>query len=667
MRALKSQPHSTENARDERDDIVGRSRPARDTDHVLERHAGTIAEFQSRRGSLERFTELTSSEEYGLLMSELRRSALILKANPNAGDARARLEAAAKALDVPVIDLEALARVPPDSVAAGLWRPRSVNVDLVDPDPTTRLGPETPFQKTLNTLSSKLLPEVKKVEVPGLQGLYSLARLVIPAVDAGGKAVSRPVEIAGDIIRGWSDALASDVVLRLRAIRDATRASGLDLGDIASLPEIQQRMFLFTAARLSDMALDVEEFVKWARSPDTESVPASLGARLRSWSSSGLFGLSKFLRAVAAGVHDLTNEEAWRASTIHIQIGGGLEKFTVTTRGGITIMFPTLEQAERDGATTIRLVSRLNPVETMFGGMTLTSRGGGLKFRAGPIGAKVSEFEHEVKAGIPGIIGVSVGEDYAYGPSVAFGYSPPIALLTVLPLPLNVRVGGEVTLFHPALARTSRATRRMAEGISVACDAVGDKVQDIGRSIGWVKTAAKTSEDGWPLSQRWQLARRTHDRAESARTTARDRLSRIQALDPARWLECVGTERARTFLGDDTARPRHAHRLITDYLESSIATIEAESAAMREFAQRAIETKAYNKAALQRLNTLLERQTLAFEFVDVLLVSLLGTEHIEQSPVESDRLLRDREMRPPHADRGQGRSALDPARKTHIR
>ena len=111
-------------------------------------------------------------------------------------------------------------------------------------------------------------------------------------------------------------------------------------------------------------------------------------------------------------------------------------------------MFPTLEQVERDGEAVVKVVARLNPVDTILGGMTLTSRGGGLSFRAGPIGAKVSDFEHEVKAGIPGIIGLSVGEDYAYGPVLAFGYSPPVGLLNVLPLPVNVRVGGEIKLFH---------------------------------------------------------------------------------------------------------------------------------------------------------------------------------------------------------------------------
>jgi hypothetical protein len=244
----------------------------------------------------------------------------------------------------------------------------------------------------------------------------------------------------------------------------------------------------------------------------------------------------------------------------------------------------------------------------MFGGVNLTSRGGGLKFRAGPVGAKVSEFEHEVKAGIPGIIGVSVGEDYAYGPSLAFGYSPPIALLSSLPIPLNVRVGGEVTLFHPALSPVARSTRTAAEKISILCDEV------------WPHKNNEV-EDGWPVRQRWNIARRTTERAEAAQELARDRLDRLAQLSPA---QLCAPARIKKLLGRDADKPLETHTTIKRYLETLSRVIDKESAALRSLAADAIKGEKVDRKSVARLTESLARHALAFEYIDVLLAQMFS-------------------------------------------
>lgn len=597
----------------------------------LARYAATITAFKAKRKNLDEFNALSHTPDYGRMMSELRNAAVRLRANVQDQESANLLADAAHALDVPKLDLLTLARVPADAIAAGNWRPRSVNVDLVDPDPTTKSGPDTQFQQRLNKLSDKIMPGVKEVRVPGMHTAYLLASGVAPVIDFAGQAIADPIAAASHVVREWSDSLATDVQLKLRDVREATKPSGLAMGDIGKLSELEQRAFLFAAEKLSGMALDADQFIDWARDPKAADVPSSLLGRLQKFASGGLNGLAHFLRGTASAVRQVTDMESWRTFTVHLQFGGGVERFTVSTRGGFTIMFPTLEQVERDGKAVVRVVSRLNPVETMFGGLSLTSRGSGMKFRAGPVGAKISEFEHEVKAGIPGIIGVSVGEDYSYGPSVAFGYSPPIGILSALPLPLNIRVGGEVTLFHPALGPFAHATRKMAENISIACD---EGAIAIRKALG---KEANEVQDGWPVRQRWNMIKRTTERAETAAAVSADRLAGLRELGA---MALVKPEKIRKLLGNDAAKPLETFGTITRYLEALPKLIEKESAAVRKMAEKASRGESIDKKALARLTDSLTRRALAFEYVDVLLAAMLSAAGEEKAHVSGTQTAR---------------------------
>jgi hypothetical protein len=575
----------------------------------------SIAEFGEARKSLESFTEYAAKPGYGQMMSELRGAAIRLKANPKDVEAEELIKEAAWALKVPRTDLLALARMPADAVAAGNWRPRSVNVDLVEPDPTTRNGPESKFQKKLNDLSEKIMPTVKEVRIPGLHAAYQVGAAFLPVVDELGRQIANPIDAAGHVVREWSDSLATDVQLKLRDVRAATKPSGLKMGEVAQLNELEQRAFLFAAEKLSGMALDADQFIDWARDPKAAEMSQDLAGRLKNFASNGLYGLANFLRGTAAGVRNATDMDGWRTFTVHLQFGAGVEKYTVSMRGGFTIMFPTLEQAEREGKASVRVVSRLNPVETMFGGLSLTSRGGGMKFRAGPVGAKISEFEHEVKAGIPGIIGISVGEDYAYGPSVAFGYSPPIGILAALPLPLTIRAGGEITVFHPAFSAGARGTRKAAEKISIFCDDTATAIKKLGN-----KNAATEAQDGWPVRQRWNISRRATERAEVASSLAQERLSALRSIGPQQLSQ---PERAKKLLGRDADKSLETFNTITRYLESISTVIDKETAAVRKLAGEASAGKNIDKKSLARLTDSLTRHALAFEYVDVLVSAMI--------------------------------------------
>lgn len=601
----------------------------------LLRHANAIEYFKVTRKDLDAFSEYAQDPGYGKMMAELRNAVVRYVANPKDDEAQLIIEEAGLALDVPVIDLLPLARVPADSVANGAWRPRSVNVDLVDPDPTTRSGPETSFQKKLNKFSEKIMPGVKELEVPGMYTAYQLAAGVAPVIDLVGHVIGDPIEAASHVARGWSDSIATEVQLKLRDIREATAPSGLRVGELAKLNEVEQRAFLFAASKLSGMSLDADQFVTWARDPHSADMPKTLVGRLKKWASGGLNSLAHFLRGTAAGIHQATDQRGWKVFTVHLQFGGGVERFTVTTRAGVTIMLPTLEQVEREGKAVVRIVSRFNPVETMFGGVSLTSRGGGMKFRAGPVGAKISEFEHEVKAGIPGIIGISVGEDYAYGPSVAFGYSPPIGILSALPLPMNIRVGGEVTLFHPALRPLAQGTRKMAENITIACDESAIFVRKL------VGKAANEIDQGWPVRQRWNIARRITERAESAMLSAYDRIAELRKIGP---LDLMKSERIKKLLGGDATRPLETYGTIATYLEALPKLIEKEALAVRNLASAACRGEQFDKKSLGRLTDSLTRRALAFEYIDVLVSAMLQTieEEKEKSHVAGAEIERPR-------------------------
>ncbi len=325
----------------------------------LRENAATIRGFRAHRKDGEAFSRFATTSHYGDMMAAVRRAAVALRADEGNHEARALIEHVAAALDVPAPDLFGLDAVPAHLVASGRWRPRSVNVDLIDPDESARLAPESKFQASLNHFSEKVLPKTRAVKVQGLYPAYMVAGAVTPVVGAVGRTVATPMSAAAKEVRGWSDELADEVQLALRRIRDATSASGLKMSDIKKLHPVEQRMMIMTGQALHGMALDAEMFVQWARDPKSVELPKGLAARIKKWASSSLDGLARFLKATASGVKTLTDEDSWRTFSVHAQFGGGVEKFWVSARGGVSLMFPTLEQVQRDGEVVMQVVPRL--------------------------------------------------------------------------------------------------------------------------------------------------------------------------------------------------------------------------------------------------------------------------------------------------------------------
>jgi hypothetical protein len=625
----------------------------------MSRYAATIHELAATPRTHERIDAVTATPAYAALMTELRTFAVRHRADPEAEVPNAVLAGMAGALNVPSIHLEALANVPEDKVAK--WKPAIINADLVESDSVTKTS-DTPFQRGLDKLSA-FLPEPKRVTIPGLGAVYQAIGALLPAVDALGHIVSDPMDAAAQGVRGWSDALASDVQSKLRAMREALAPGGLSVKAVANLPEPEQRMVLLAAESLTGMALDAELFVRWARDPNGVEVDQGFQARIGRFASTGLMGLAGLLGAVASGIDGLTDEKGWRSFAVHLTGGGNLEKMTVTVaRPGLTLMFPSLEQVDRNGGkATLQIYFRFCPLDSMYGGISLNPRGTSIKARTGPVGASISDYGHVIRLGIPGMYGFNFGEDYAYGATAAVGYSPVVARLPGV----KVRAGGKIDVFHPspvalgALAGGAAIlgalmggvaipplawvlvpaagsvvvgtlfpyARSLARGIALGCDAVYRPIvrwiHSVAHKIGLAKTAPKTSEDGWPISQRWDLVRRSVERAEAASAAAKDRLERLRAIEPGALAEVVGEDRSRQLLRAHAEHPAEVHRTMVAYLESFIREAGTKTASVRAMAKAKAEGAHADMGEVKRLAAELDTHATAFEFVDALVASLL--------------------------------------------
>jgi hypothetical protein len=640
-------------------------------ENLLSSHRETIAELAIAPRTADRISKVTATDDYAELMRELRSIAVRHRADPKAPGPKLILEGAADAMNVPVLNLEALAKVAEDKVSK--WRPAIINADLVQPDEVSKTS-DTSFQHALDKLSS-VLPKPKSVEVPMLGELYRAIGVLLPMVDDLGRLVSEPLDAASKGVRGWSDALADDVQAKLRDLRAGIAPSGLGAKDLAKLPETTQRMVLMASESLTGMALDTELFVRWARDPKSVRVDDAFRARISRFASSGLFGLAGLLGSLSSGIEGLTSEKGWRSFAVHLTGGGNLEKWTVTmARPGITIMFPSLEQVERnDGRAQIQLYFRFCPVDSMYGGVSLNPRGTSIKARTGPVGASVSDYGHTVRLGIPGMYGFNFGEDYAYGASASVGYSPVVAKLGAV----KVRAGGKVDVFHPspvalgALAGGAAIlgammgginvppeawvavpaigsvvvgtlfpyARQLARGISLGCDAVYRPIarwfHRAAHALGLAKTEPKNEENGWPVGQRWSLLLSSVERGEAALALAQDRLQKLKTIDPERMIDAVGAERAFDLLRGNAERPAEVHRTMVEYLEAMIAKLREETELVRAGAKDRIDGKNVDMSRVKGAAQKIDGEAIAFEFVDALLDPMLAPLSAESVGIQS--------------------------------
>src|SRR5688500_7551733 len=146
----------------------GTSFAAGELDSLLARYSSTIAELAIAPRTEARIAGVTATGAYAELVRELRAIAVRRRADPEALGPKLLLEGVAGAMNVPVLHLEALAKVPEDKV--GKWRPAIINADLVQADEVSKTS-DTAFQHALDKLSSAL-PKPKQIEIPGLGALY---------------------------------------------------------------------------------------------------------------------------------------------------------------------------------------------------------------------------------------------------------------------------------------------------------------------------------------------------------------------------------------------------------------------------------------------------------------------------------------------------------------
>ncbi|MCB9655064.1 MAG: hypothetical protein H6729_13145 [Deltaproteobacteria bacterium] len=587
---------------------------------ALDRHEPTIRAFCEAHADAKLFSALTETPGYAELTKTLRRAAIEVKAAARAPHARAVIEEASRRLDVPSVDLYQLAHVPAHLVAQGKWRPRSINVAFLQEDATTRAVPRDAFQKKLNNISN-WLPPVRDHKVPGLRHLYTELGTLLPAAEKVGDGVSAVFRRSAAIVQGWSDALTSETQRTLRGLRHTLSGGKVREPKSYKFTDDDRRVILSAAKVLSHQVGDIDAVITRLRA-HKEGDDASTTHRLIEGLSEGLNDVAGFLdgfgRWVAAG----SREDAWRTFTLHLQTNIGLEKWgQLASRASVIAMLPTLEQVEKTGEAKVRVNFKLTPVDTLFFSLYMSGRGGGYLLRAGYFGASINDFEHEIRFQVPGVMNVALGEDYSYGPMGCLGYSPKIGDLSDK-LPVNVRVGGYLKVYHTALRNLTAPTRRMAEEFtihtSLAREAWG-RHRDKRKGRAHVVPV----QDGWPSSQLWLVARGEVKHGERARQVIARRVGQIQEVltsADARRAFVTGAEEAGLSPREANALPESSLKFLRDLDDA----ISRESTDLDAMAHRAAKDQPYSLGELRgRLNNV-RRLVANLEFVDQMLARTFG-------------------------------------------
>ena len=611
--------------------------PSRAQEGFVVRHAEAIRLYHQSldpSATAEGFRAFSKSAPYRALLLELRAAVVARRANPRDVQANETLKRAAEALGVPASDLERLGDAPLHLVAGGDWRPRAVNVRFLDRNASSRPVPAGRVQEALNRLSTHL-PGVKTYSVPLLYNYYMEAAHVLPPLDAVGKRFSYELTKAANVVQSWSEDLASDVQKRLREIRAMGRGANMPLSALRRLPTNDQRAVLLAGRALGAASSDLDALISTLRSKNAVA-PEALRRRFARWSSTALNSLGVGLERLAQFVHHTTDEDAWRTFAIHFQTGPGIEKFLIATRAGPILMFPTLEQALREGKANVRVVVKASPLDTLFLSASVSSRGGGWGFRAGPVGASMTNFEHELKFNLPGICGLSVGEDYAYGPMLTLGYSPKMDALTWR-LPVNVRGGGQLKIYHEGLRPLTDPTRHAAEVFANIVELAHRGIAEVSPKITGKRTR-RSVRRGWPSSEYWQHVRRKVERIAGAYQAAELRLQTLHALQVAEpnarhpgGEQSGAVERARLEaraqrFGLSADEASAFPKIATDYLEGFTKDVLRDLAVIERAGQRAKAEEGYNRPILMNTLRRLEGRTKAFEFCDTLFRKILAGE-----------------------------------------
>ncbi|MBK8011338.1 MAG: hypothetical protein IPK13_08300 [Deltaproteobacteria bacterium] len=587
---------------------------------MLTLHAATIHAFCDAHADSKRFDLLTKTPGYADLAKTLRMAAIEVKTAARAPHARAVIEEAARRLDVPSVDLYQLAHAPAHLVAQGKWRPRSINVAFLQDDATTRAVPRDAFQKKLNAISS-WLPPVRDYDVPGLHHLYSELGTLLPAYEKVGDGVSAVFKRSAAIVQSWSDALTNETQRTLRGLRHTLSGGHVREPKSYKFSDDDRRMIFSAAKVLSHHVGDIDAVITQLRA-HKEGDDASSIHRLIAGISEGLNDVAGFLdgfgRWVAAG----SREDAWRTFTLHIQTNVGLEKWgQLASRASVIAMLPTLEQVEKTGKAKVRVNFKLTPIDTLVFSLYMSGRGGGYLLRAGYFGASINDFEHEIRFQVPGVMNAALGEDYSYGPMGCLGYSPKIGGFASN-LPVNIRAGGYLKVYHSALRNLTAPTRRMAEeftiGTSLAREAVG-RFRDQRKGRAHVVPV----QDGWPSAQLWLVARGELKHGERVRQSMAERRAQIEralSSSEARDTFVARAEEAGLSRDEANALPESSLNFLRD-LDAAIAREAKEIDAMAHLAAK---NQPFSLGELRRRLTNVRRLVGNFEFVDLMLARTLG-------------------------------------------
>ena len=261
-------------------------------------------------------------------------------------------------MDVPVVDLEGLSDVPLHHLRHGTWLPRAICLELGSLDSPQRGG----FRRRLNDWS-RALPREQSIALRDASPLFDLASVILPSVSTIGRRAATPLDNLASAIDGWSSELASTIQKRSWRFAEALSALRLTASDLKRLTPSEVHAVSVAVKSLASNCRDVAGICNEA----ADAAPKRWS--LRSIAADRGHALAAMIHSFAGAVRRFTDEDSWRTFCIHIQFGVGIESHGASTRAGVLLLFPTLEQVMREGLPKVRIVSRIDPAETLVGGI----------------------------------------------------------------------------------------------------------------------------------------------------------------------------------------------------------------------------------------------------------------------------------------------------------
>ena len=509
-------------------------------------------------------------------------------------------------LDVPLADLEMLARVPSDHREAVTGGPRSVNID-----PHRERREHDPRLDRMRSVGSTSFAKRSVPEGQDGDG---------PRSSRAGLSLCRPVDARG---RAWHFGSASTILggscvpgatLFRATFRNVSCASivqsrfrGCAPQTLANPSDDRSTRSSWPVRAISGAMLDAHKFVHRQRVDPRGARDLASTGRPPAFGGLG----ARYARSPTRSTMRLRPRNGMRSRcTWSSTVGSGSGVIGTGARRHDPL--PTLEQVRRTG--------RLSPACSARGALRYAS-GRALCLSAAAKRGRACGFSAQIAAyaNITSRLVHRTGFRWTSAKTILTGRCFACEEPTVAPCFLP---GFELIVFHPVIGRFVEACAARGRGDPTGYD---DAQRWIGRHRPRRKshpapTKIAVGEDGLPLQQRWNLARRKLERARAAQHRAEHYLGIWGSPDAlllaanAHALEPLGYEAQRA--------PLRTYAIIHGFLENLIAGIERDACALERLGKNAAAGRP-TRCPRSKTARALERRAEAFEFVDIALSEIV--------------------------------------------